>query len=448
MSLRVYIVGAMLLAHVAGRAQEQVITLEDAKRIALGNNLTVVQTLNNISAAESRVTAAYGGYLPTLSANGGWNRYQNERPGSAPVVIGGITLPGTSGFSVQDDFRAGLGVNLTLFDGLAREGGVTQATSGAESARQISNRARQTAIFQVEAQYLNILRTRRLVRVAEENLKRDQRQLERITESNRVGALSLADVYRQQSQVATDELALITAQNDYNKAKADLISLVGLDMLKEYEFNDPEINAMIAEAEADTSSGRVVSFAAMCDTAFMKRPDYHSAVEQLRAAEGGVRSARSGYFPVVTAGAGYSLNSNEMSTLTENKTISWGINFQWNLFDAFRTNQSLEIASTEQRNAEVGLTQLERDIRVEVKKALLDLEAARKGYQVSEKGLVSAREDLKIEQERYSLGAGTLLDLLTASANYVNAEANKVNATYNLIMARHQLQYVVGDKSY
>jgi len=61
------------------------------------------------------------------------------------------------------------------------------------------------------------------------------------------------------------------------------------------------------------------------------------------------------------------------------------------------------------RNAQVNLIQAEKDISVEVKKALLDLESARKSWDVSLKVLKSATEDRKIAEERYNLGAGTLL---------------------------------------
>ncbi len=101
-----------------------------------------------------------------------------------------------------------------------------------------------------------------------------------------------------------------------------------------------------------------------------------------------------------------------------------------------------------QRNAEISLVQAQRDINVDVKKALLDLEAARKQYEVSQKGLVSATEDRKIAEERYNLGAGTLLDLLVANANLVNAQANQVNAVYNFITAKRNVEYALGEKQY
>jgi len=87
-------------------------------------------------------------------------------------------------------------------------------------------------------------------------------------------------------------------------------------------------------------------------------------------------------------------------------------------------------------------------VTVEVKKAVLDLDAAMKSLQVTDKALVSAAEDRKIAEERYNLGAGTLLDLLVANASFVNAEANKVNAVYGYLTAKYNLEFALGERKY
>lgn len=438
----------LLFCCISASAQNKTLTLTQATQLALERNWSVAQAQNNVDAAQSSVLAAQGNYLPTLSASGGWNRTQNDRAASSTQVIGGqaIVFPGS--FSVTNSFSAGVDLGYTIFDGFRREATLGSASSRAIASEQTSARTRQAVVFQVETGYLNVLRTEQLVKVAEENLKRDQRQLERITESNKVGALSLADVYRQQTQVAGDELALINAQNNYDKAKADLTALIGGDVFEDYVIADPSITTEIQTSELEATSAKYNNLKDLSNRALAARPDYIGASENFSASESGITAARSGYFPTISAFAGYSLANNELSKLSDNKNINWGLNIRWNIFDGFQTNQSLQSAIATKRNAEISLRQSERDINVEVKKALLNLDAARKAYEVSQKGLVSSREDRKIAEERYNLGAGTLLDLLTANAGLVSAEANKVNASYDYVIAKRNLEYVLGERIY
>lgn len=428
--------------------QPVVLSLEKATSLAMEKNLAVIQAQNNVESAQSSVLAAYGNYLPTMSASGSWYRNQNDRASSIEQSIAGQNIVFPASFSVTNNFSTGLSLNYTVFDGFAREANFNRASANATSSEQEASRTRQAIVFQVESSYLNVLRQGQLVRVSEENLRRDRRQLERITESNRVGALSLADVYRQQSQVASDELNVITAQNNFDKAKADLVALIGLDVSQGYDFSDPAISATIDQAEIDATIAKYGDFTALTQRALSSRPDYGAAREALNAAESGVTASRAGYFPSVSASAGYSLSSSEFSSIRDNKNINWGISLRWNIFDAFRTNQGLQSAIALRRNSEVALMQAERSIGVEVKKVLLDLEAARKQLDVSQKGLRSAQEDRRIAEERYNLGAGTLLDLLTANAGLVNAEANTVNATYFYFITKRNLEYVLGERTY
>jgi outer membrane protein len=438
---------ASLVVTVGAVAQPKTLTLQQAIDIALERNLSIRQAENNVKSASAGVLTAYGAYLPTLSASGGWTRTQTERPASTQL-IGGVPLPLPATSSTVNNFSTGLSVGYTVFDGFNREAGFNRAVSNSIASEKTAERTRQQIVFQVQASYLTVLRNEQLLKVSEENLKRDQRQLERITESNRVGALSIGDVYRQQSQVAADELNLINAQNTYDKSKADLLSLIGLEASEDYVIADPSLPTDLNIADLEATAAQYRDFLQLRQKALSLRPDFQSAQESFRAADWGVTAATSRYFPSVSAFAGYSLSNTKLENIRDNRGINWGLRISWTLFDGFGTNQSIQSALAQSRNAELALQQAERNISVEVKKALLDLEAARKQYEVSLKSVQSATQDHRVAEERYNLGAGTLVDLLVANAGLVNAQASKVNATYNYITAKRNLEFVLAEKSY
>jgi outer membrane protein len=430
-------------------AQTRSLTLDQAKQIALERNLSVVQAQNNMAAVQSQVMSARGLYLPTLSASSSWNRSRQQFESSGSTIINGISIPiSASQVSMSNNFSGGVSANWSVFDGFDREAANSSATANAVAAEQSFARTRQSIVYQTNSFYLNVLRTQELVKVSEENLKRDQRQMERIAESNRVGALSLADVYRQQSQVSVDELSLINAQNNYDKAKADLIALIGLDVGNEYDIVDVTIPAEIDSASIQESAQMVRNYSSLASRALQARPDFMAAQQSLTAAESNVSGAKSGYFPSLGVFASYNRTGDDVKDPFKNSSTSWGARLSWSLFDGFRRETSVQSAVASKRNAEIQLAQAEIVINVDVKKALLDLDAARKSYDASQKGLISATEDRKIAEERYNLGAGTLLDLLIANANLVNAQANKVNSVYGFLNSKYNLEYAIGERSY
>jgi len=63
---------------------------------------------------------------------------------------------------------------------------------------------------------------------------------------------------------------------------------------------------------------------------------------------------------------------------------------------------------------------------------------------VSENNVAAANENLKIEEEKYSLGSGKLLDVLIANSQYTTALTDLINAQFAYIVLSEQLKYNLG----
>ncbi|MBI1804769.1 MAG: TolC family protein [Ignavibacteriae bacterium] len=428
----------LTLVGTVGAQQPVTLSLEKAVQLALEQNSTVIQARNTIEARQSSVTAAYGQFLPSVGISGDWSQTKSDF-----AFFNGIEIPGGSS-ETRKQYTAGLGANLTLFNGFANTSSVNLAKANEASAEHFTRRTEQSIVFQTHQLYLNVVRTFQLLKVNEDNLKRSQRQLERITESNKVGAVALADVYRQRVQVGNDELASIRAQNDYEKAKADLLALLAVDGEQEYQIDLNGIPTDIDTNEFRALNGQYTNFPELTRQAIQNRPDYLSALESRNGADASLNIARSAYYPSITTSASYGYDNTEFSKLADNKSLSFRLSVNYNLFNGFSTQEKTQQAEVSRRNSDEQLRQTERSIQVDVKKALLDLEASEKQVNVTQTSVESAEMDRKIAEEKYNLGAGTLLDLLIANANYTTALSNKVNAVTGYVLAKKQVEFVLG----
>jgi outer membrane protein len=432
-------------AQSASQKVAKVLTLDQATQIALERNISVVTAQNTLDGQQSAVTAAYGNLLPSLTTSGSWQRAQRETQTTFIPGVGNIPLQQSA---TANSFNTSVSSSLVLFNGFANTANLSRATSNAVAAEHSLSRARQGVVYQVQSLYFNLLRNEQLLKVSQDNLKRSRRQLEQIRESNRVGSRSIADVYRQQVQVGNDELALIQAQNNYDKARADLVFALGLNVTDEYDFHDPSVKLDVDTTEFKAVNEQYRDYRVLINEALGLRPDYLSAIENVNAANSAVTVALGGHFPTISGFVSYGLNSSELDKLRDNKNLLWGLNISFPLFNGWQTTNQVQQTKVTLRNAEQQLSQAERQVQVDIKKSLLDLEAAEKQVDVTVNSVVSATEDRRIAEEKYNLGAGTILDLLTANANYTLALSNKVNAAYNYYLVKKQLEYNIGRARY
>ncbi|MDP2207462.1 MAG: TolC family protein [Bacteroidota bacterium] len=428
---------AIFTAFSFGQSSKNVINLNKAIEMALQRNITVLQSKNTVESQQSTYQSAIGGLLPNLNASGSFNRTQSWQ--DVTGLLGDQTL-----FSARNLYSSGISSNVTLFNGFANIANVNRSNSNIRSSEYSYERVKQNIIYQTHQLFLNVVRTHQLLKVNEENLKRSSRQLERIEEMNRVGAISLADVYRQRVTTGNDELALINAQNNFEKAKADLTLFLSIETDATYDFDVSEVSIEVDTSEFVLINAKYQDKTALAKKAIESRPDYQSTTQNVRSAQSSLTIARSGLYPIVSANASYGLSDKEFAKISDNRSLSTGVTLSLPIFSGFQTKNAIEQAIITQRNADDLLKQNERQISVDIQKAQLDIEAAQKQVKVTQASVFSAEMDRKIAEEKYNLGAGTLLDLLIASANYINAQSNQVNAAISYLLSKKQMEYALG----
>jgi outer membrane protein len=421
------ILSTLLLANFSFTQQR--LTLEDAIKIALQKNTTLQQVQNNISTYESTKMAAYGNFLPTIGASGslGWERLEIDK------------LPSTESRSVS----ANVGADLTLFDGLSNFANLSQSQNNLESAKLVLERFKQEIVFRTISLYYSVVEIEQLLNVRNEDVKQQQKTLETIEERNRLGAVTLADVYQQQVQLGNAELEVIRAQNNLEIAKSNLLYYLGLDVLEAIEFakdlSSEEKLSIKTDIESDYQK-----MSDLVSQAMNYRKDYMSKQLDLESAYDGITIARSGHLPRLSASANFGSSANSFDNLFESKRYSAGLTLSIPIFSGFRVSNQVQFAEVRATNAELELSDLERKIKQDIQQSMLDLQAITKALIVSEKNVKAAEENLKIEREKYSLGAGKLLDVLIANTFYTNAQTNFINTQFNYIRLSEQLKYNIG----
>jgi outer membrane protein len=419
----------------------QTISLQQAVSLALENNYQITRSQARLESENARVTASYGTFLPNLNVSASYRHsdIQGIRYiGGEPVGFGDVTTT----------YSTGLGTSITLFDGLSNVSRLNQSRYSQASAQYTYENTRRFVITRVYNLYFEVFRLKELLRVSEENLRRSKAQLERIVESNRVGAVPIVDVYRQQVQVGNDELALIQAEQNLANAKADLTFYLGLNPVQEFEYDPAGIPTAVDPEEITETLERYRDLEMLTEQTLRRRADIEAVQQQLYAAESGLTGARGSYWPTVSLNANYGYTGNEIRAIDDSRSFNYQLVFSIPLFQRFQRNNEVQQAKVQLKQAEIEYEELRNQGRLDIRKAVLDLEAWAKRVDVSEQNIVAAREEQRLAEERYNLGAGTLLDLIIANANLAQAESNRVDAIFGFYLSVHQLEYLIGEELY
>jgi len=431
----------------SGINAQEILTLEEAISVALHNNSTFLKSSAQIDGYESGVQEAYGNFLPTLGVGASWDWSRSDVEGVGTIIINGVPIPRIGTTTTSRSYRGFVYSDWTLFDGLANISALSKSQNDLESAEFTLERVKQDIVFQTMSLYYSIMYNQRLLEVKQDNLKWNEKNLETIKERNRLGAATLADVYQQEVAKGNAELELIRTENDLQTAKKDLLFYLGIDVLQDFEFSD-SLSSAEREILESTLQQSYRDISELVDNALNERLDYKSAVLNYESSRDGVNIAEGGHWPSLTASGSYSLYTDNLSNIDQSNTLGLGLNLNFPLFLGWSVNNRVQLAEVQAKVTEIELNDLERDIKRQIKTNFLDLQAAQKALVVSEKNIAAARENLKIEEEKYALGSGKLLDVLIVNSRYTDALTSLLNSQFAYIVLSQQLRYYLGVLDY
>jgi outer membrane protein len=114
------------------------------------------------------------------------------------------------------------------------------------------------------------------------------------------------------------------------------------------------------------------------------------------------------------------------------------------LFDGFAREQRLQEAMASRSDARYSVRSRELALTADVTAAYLTLATAEKTVALQEQNAEKAKQELKLVQDRYRIGATTYVDLTEARATYERAESDRINAIYDYHKAFAALESAVG----
>lgn len=129
-----------------------------------------------------------------------------------------------------------------------------------------------------------------------------------------------------------------------------------------------------------------------------------------------------------------------------NKNTDWrvGIGLSFPIFDGGVKWRAIEAAKINVNEAELNYEELEKEIKLEVKSAHLNLVTALKKIELTEKQVKSAEESYDAALGRYKAGVAPITEVIDAEVVLANSRVNHISAVYDYFLAKATLEKTIG----
>ncbi|MFI2819290.1 TolC family outer membrane protein [Vreelandella piezotolerans] len=389
-------------------------------------NTTIQQTIvsnpqvnaawNNFSAAGSDVRVAQGNYLPSIDVTAGVGRQDQQNDGRG---------------SYSSDF-AELTLTQMVFDGFATRSEVERLDRTRLIAYFELLGASETVALEAFETYLDVLRFREMVRLAQDNYREHQRVFSQIEERALSGAGRGVDLEQISGRLALAESNLMTEASNLHDVTARYQRIVG---------ELPPQNMSPAPSLADELPSDVSEAVRM---AFEGNPDFHAAIENIAVQRAEQNAARAAFMPRLDIQGRTGTNNQDDSIAGRSDEHSIQLVASMNLYRGGSDSAAFEAATTRIEQAvnqrEVACTNVRQTTQI----AYNDTQRLNEQLRYLNDHRQSIDRVRGAYQQQFDIGQRTLLDVLDSENEYFEASRAYANAEFDLTLAQARTLAAMG----
>lgn len=426
-----YLTG-LLVAGMLGLPPVHAENLEQAWQMAAEHDAALAASASEQDAADAQLRAARAAHWPSLAVGGSVDQLQ-EAPALSLVTAGG-RLVSPPIFPADRVGIASAEVTLPLYTSGRINATVRAARAGAAVAADLHARSAEDLRLQVAQAYVDVLRTREALNVAQSQLASLQAHLADAQRLYAAQSAPLTDVLAARVTLANADQTRLRAQNALELAIATYNRYLGQDLERV-----PQLDDHLPVGAADLTASDLQT---LMQRALRTRPELAATTQSAAAYQQQARAEAAQGGPQLALNLGYYHFNN---TILDRQDFAYvGVGLRWTLFDGGQRRARADALRKNARAQEQQLQDLTSRIRLQVQQAWLDRKQAHARLASAADAVTQAEENLRVARQLYEAGAGTSTQVLDAESLRAAALTNHDNAQFDLAIAQFNLERAVG----
>lgn len=401
-------------------APVQAETLRDALAAAYESNPTLTAARSGQRATDETVPIARADGLPSANATLGYNEL--------------VVQSGGSPLGPDRILNSQVSISVPLYQGGIVRNSVLAAESRVESGQALLRGTEASIFSQVVGAYMDVLRDEAVVALNSNNVEVLTVNLQATRDRFDIGDLTRTDVAQSDSRLALARGQLQAAQARLIASRESYIRLVG--------------NAPGTLSPPAALPGLPGAVDVAVETALAENPDLEAAQIDAQASGFDVRAARGTRMPRValTTTGGYSnyLGSAGAGVDGSLPSMTTGVSVSIPLFQGGRPAARVRQAQARESQAMERVIGIERSVVAQTRSAYASWRAANAVAESSQVAVAASRLSLEGVRAENSVGNRTILDILNAEQEYLNAQVQLVTARRDAYVAGFTLLAAMG----